>query len=329
MSRGRIPCCAAAACLWGATLAGCAVESGSRVAAAAAAGETPERGAHTAGQNVETLIAAAGRGDKQAQVELAKRYEAGDGVKQDLRLAEQLYSAAANTNGDTDYLFLPPTRPDTPGAMIPADGYRGKTGLPEAKRRLRALRLRLGGAVSDDSPGGLESVGMIAANEALVSANADLVRLDSRFEQCAQELSRFGPDRFVEVRRCINAPLPVDCEQDAGSLQAVSALIKSSSWLRPLWPTARRQARLCRVTDAPAPADAPRTPVSLMTFMFHNNVGADRRADYLVPGDLFKPGYYLYRLCGDPANADRELLLGEYFICLEYRPGPFLPRRDQ
>ncbi|HEY0626204.1 MAG TPA: SEL1-like repeat protein [Allosphingosinicella sp.] len=87
---------------------------------------------------LQDLVRRVHRQDKYAQLELGIRYEEGRGVPVNLKLAEQLYGLAAmNTRGS---YFAPGSK----GAAAPPQFFvqAGGKGLPEAKRRLEALRAR-------------------------------------------------------------------------------------------------------------------------------------------------------------------------------------------
>jgi hypothetical protein len=89
---------------------------------------------------VERLRCEASTGDKQAQLALGIRYETGDGVARDLDRAEQLYARAARTEARPRYVYSPPVGKEGQGRVIPVSSAGVRPGLPEAARRLDALR---------------------------------------------------------------------------------------------------------------------------------------------------------------------------------------------
>lgn len=91
----------------------------------------------------------AGRGDKFAQLELGKAYEAGTGVPQDLERAADLYRAAAAPVSGTTYVYSPPVGKSR-GQVIPIQTGPDQAGLAEAKYRL-GLLYRSGRGVERDN----------------------------------------------------------------------------------------------------------------------------------------------------------------------------------
>jgi hypothetical protein len=95
---------------------------------------------------VQTLARQARSGDKQAQLALGIRYEAGDGVPTDPKRARKLYRAAAATTGGTIYVYVPATRKGGKGYVSPVNMGPRVAGLAEARERLVAVKsIREGG----------------------------------------------------------------------------------------------------------------------------------------------------------------------------------------
>ena len=97
-----------------------------------AAGAAPE--------DLQQLALRGRAGDKHAQLELGKRYEAGDGVPADLDRAFHLYVLAAMDSGGTTYVYLAPVGKQKYGTTMPINLGPRVAGLPEAKARLKELR---------------------------------------------------------------------------------------------------------------------------------------------------------------------------------------------
>lgn len=79
-------------------------------------------------------------GEKQAQLQLGRRYEEGIGVKPDPSRAAALYRAAAAFNSGTIYVYSPPVG-NAPGTVIPVTTGPAEQGLPEALYRLGVMHL--------------------------------------------------------------------------------------------------------------------------------------------------------------------------------------------
>jgi|TARA_R100000501_G_scaffold17919_1_gene34799 hypothetical protein len=90
---------------------------------------------------IQQLALRAELGDKGAQLELGQRYETGDGVLCDVKVARRLYEQAATNSGGRQQVYSPPVG-DVPGQMMVVDIGREQNGLPEAQARLKALRWR-------------------------------------------------------------------------------------------------------------------------------------------------------------------------------------------
>ncbi|MBV7256463.1 SEL1-like repeat protein [Pacificimonas sp. WHA3] len=90
---------------------------------------------------LQKLARNAQEGFKWAQLELGKRYEAGDGVPCDLRVARRLYQAAATTTGGRTQVYAPGGG-DVPGQVLSVDQGPRQAGLEEAAERLARLGWR-------------------------------------------------------------------------------------------------------------------------------------------------------------------------------------------
>jgi TPR repeat protein len=90
----------------------------------------------------------AARDDKTVQLELAKAYEDGSGVTQDLKRAAELYRAAAAFQSGTTYVYSPGVG-NARGGVIPIRIGSDQPGLPEAKYRL-GMMYRMGRGVERD-----------------------------------------------------------------------------------------------------------------------------------------------------------------------------------
>jgi TPR repeat protein len=95
--------------------------------------------AGAADPEMQALAARAQIGDKQAQLELGMRYEAGLGVVRDLGRAKWLYASAAAPSGGTMWIYVPGVGKSR-GSVMPVNMGPHLPGLPEAKARLRRLR---------------------------------------------------------------------------------------------------------------------------------------------------------------------------------------------
>jgi hypothetical protein len=97
----------------------------------------------TAPEALQSLAVQARIGDKQAQLELGKAYEAGEGVAQDPKRALRLYAMAAATTGGTIWVYQPPVKKGGRGSTIPVNTGPIRQGLPEAKEHYTALKARV------------------------------------------------------------------------------------------------------------------------------------------------------------------------------------------
>jgi len=80
-------------------------------------------------------------GIQSAQVEMARRYETGAGVPQDLQRAVALYERAAADVPRTTPIYSPPVRPGGSGRVILVNNPGGQTGSAEARYRLGLMLL--------------------------------------------------------------------------------------------------------------------------------------------------------------------------------------------
>jgi TPR repeat protein len=92
--------------------------------------------------SLEALACDIKRGDKQAQLELGKRYEQGLGITQDYKQARNLYEQAARTLPNTIYVYSPPGGTERAGRVIPISSGAQTPGLAEARYRLGNLYIR-------------------------------------------------------------------------------------------------------------------------------------------------------------------------------------------
>lgn len=89
--------------------------------------------------DVQRLAARARAGDKQAQLELGERFEAGDEVPADRRRAIRLYRMAASDSGGPLWVYSPPVGGEARGRVIAVQRESYRSGLPAAKGRLSSL----------------------------------------------------------------------------------------------------------------------------------------------------------------------------------------------
>lgn len=116
------------------------------VAAVGQGGSSPVVAGHRyQGAGFATVQCYAGRGDKWAQLELGRRYEAGRGVKRDWKRAAGLYKAAAAYSSGTIWVYSPPVGKHGRGQTIPVRIGMDQAGLAEAKYRLGLMYLEARG----------------------------------------------------------------------------------------------------------------------------------------------------------------------------------------
>lgn len=99
---------------------------------------------------IRSLAHQARRGDKSAQLELGKRFEAGLGVEQDLLKARDLYFDAATGQGAGRISVSPPPNGKGAAPIIIRQSQRTATGLPEAMLRWERVQRRL--AIQSEPP---------------------------------------------------------------------------------------------------------------------------------------------------------------------------------
>jgi hypothetical protein len=81
--------------------------------------------------------------DKTAQFALGQRYESGDGVPVDLKMARRLYQAAATPSGGTTYVYSPPVGAESTGRTLALNAGPAEPGLPEARNALERINAKL------------------------------------------------------------------------------------------------------------------------------------------------------------------------------------------
>lgn len=148
--------------------------------------------APTTSEEVKVLARNAREGDKLAQLELAKRFEAGRGVPKDLGRADRLYTAAAwPRDGASVRTFYSPSG-GVSTTVLNGGGTGG--GLPYAAMRGCALA---GAAGASERCAGMAGVG-----ELLLFASYDV-----NFWPCAKQVGFTieEPNSFREVRSCLIA----------------------------------------------------------------------------------------------------------------------------
>lgn len=99
------------------------------------------------------LECASDGGDKQAMLELGRRYEAGSGVRQDFARAASLYRRAATAIPRRSAIYMPPVRRGGTGQVMFFDNANAEAGLAEAHYRLGLLYLEGRGVRRDRDRG--------------------------------------------------------------------------------------------------------------------------------------------------------------------------------
>jgi TPR repeat protein len=94
-----------------------------------------------ASPELQALAQCAQAGDKQAQLDLGIAYEEGRGVAVDLKRAEGLYRMAAADSGGITWVYVPATRRNSAGQVVPVSLGQLQTGLSAALDRLSKLEL--------------------------------------------------------------------------------------------------------------------------------------------------------------------------------------------
>jgi hypothetical protein len=89
---------------------------------------------------LQRLANLAGTGDKRAQLELAGRFEVGQGVTRDLVIAKKLCNLAAKNSGGTVWAYSPPIRAGELGRVLPLYGGPTRLGLGEAVECIERLK---------------------------------------------------------------------------------------------------------------------------------------------------------------------------------------------
>ncbi len=89
-----------------------------------------------AAPEVQEIARLARAGDKQAQFDLGKRFETGDGVAQNRAQAMTLYRMAARDEPGTQWVFAPSPGGGAPAMVMPVRTGVPRQGLDAAKRRL-------------------------------------------------------------------------------------------------------------------------------------------------------------------------------------------------
>jgi hypothetical protein len=103
------------------------------------------------GGDVEALQCAAAAGDRQAMVELGKRFETGAGVEPDVAQAARFYRRAAQPSSGTTFVYSPAVGREAMGQVIPVRIGPTIPGLPEAQYRLALLYLRGDGVEQNEA----------------------------------------------------------------------------------------------------------------------------------------------------------------------------------
>lgn len=100
--------------------------------------------------SVAELQCGADQGIQRAQVALAKRYEAGDGVPRDIKRAIALYELASTSVPPTTAIYAPPVKVGGRGQMLFLNNSNAGPGSAEAQYRLGRLLIE-GRDVPQDS----------------------------------------------------------------------------------------------------------------------------------------------------------------------------------
>ena len=90
--------------------------------------------------DLQLLASRARAGDKYAQLELASRFEQGNGVERDLCRALRLYRLAASPAGGQAAVYIPPVR-GAPGTVIPIDLGPRQNGIADAKIAVGRIKI--------------------------------------------------------------------------------------------------------------------------------------------------------------------------------------------
>tara|TARA_B100001105_G_scaffold179498_1_gene144963 strand:- start:133 stop:1140 length:1008 start_codon:yes stop_codon:yes gene_type:complete len=88
---------------------------------------------------LRALALKASSGDKVAKLNLGTKFETGDGVEQNLRLARQLYLEAATDSGGTRIVHVPAAGRHSRSMSVPFDTGKRNPGLIEARIRFESI----------------------------------------------------------------------------------------------------------------------------------------------------------------------------------------------
>lgn len=124
--------------------------------------------------SVADLQCGATRGIQAAQVELAKRYESGEGISRNIERAIALYELASSAVPPTTAIYSPPVKLGGSGQVLFLNNSNAGPGSAEAQYRLGMLLIKRG--VPQDSGRGRALIGR-AAKQGYAPAMAELNRL--------------------------------------------------------------------------------------------------------------------------------------------------------
>jgi hypothetical protein len=98
---------------------------------------------------VALLHCLADQGRRDAQLELARRYEFGEGVAPDLAVAVQLYERAAMDAPGTNAIYSPPVHPGGSGRVLLLGNRAARAGSADARYRLGLMLIEGRGVARD------------------------------------------------------------------------------------------------------------------------------------------------------------------------------------
>lgn len=129
------------------------------------------------GSSVQTLECSAAHGDKNAQFELGRRLETGEGFPADPARAARLYRDAGSFTSGTKFIYVPGVD-HKPGWVMPVRSGPDRPGLPEAQYRLGLMYVEGRGVKPDRQQGlklieGAAKAGSAVAEQALQSLQAN------------------------------------------------------------------------------------------------------------------------------------------------------------
>lgn len=177
------------------------------------------------GLELQDLATRARANDKQAQLELGKRFEEGRGVPRDLRRARALYGAAAKDVGGTRMMFVPDRSKSV--LAVPVNSGVRVIGLIEAKTALQ--RLAAAQALQPTSPpiaasaspvlhsdsGGAGKDRELIYGGSVGSVFSTIVKLEMFSEKCLVRGREYSEDRGIYAGKAWNcllaSQLPDDC----------------------------------------------------------------------------------------------------------------------